>query len=432
MRLRLVAPLLAAAVVLTGGAFPRPAAAASSIGLSARYDVTAELGFKPGTLRVRSTAFVRNGTAEAVDALIFNALPVKIGSFVLEQVLVDDVPAETAKSGQTLILALPVPLEPESEAAVTIAYAATFRTNSKDKNWMFAKLNKVVTAYRWIPWLSRGVKFKRPNFGDPFVTGVSSEVRVAVTSDRKLTYATTGKRTGVDGLTQTFLARDVRDFNFSASPRYKIAKGTQNGIRIRLYYTTLPVTRTMKWAKRSLKRFSNKVGPYPYPHFSISQTEGGTGMESPGLIWIPGSTKKGNIPYLVAHETAHMWFYAIIGSDQAAEPYADEAPADFLARNLLSARRGSKCAQDRLDGSLYDYGAKCYFEVIYVQGGNYLDDYRKRVGATAFWNGMRAYYEQYKFGMGGTRQLLEALDAAAAAELAGGHEDRFPSIFPAK
>ena len=40
-----------------------------------------------------------------------------------------------------------------------------------------------------------------------------------------------------------------------------------------------------------------------------------------------------NVRYLVTHETGHEWFYGIVGSDQALEPYTDEAVTDFLARH---------------------------------------------------------------------------------------------------
>jgi hypothetical protein len=432
VRVRLVVPLLAALVFLAGTSVPAQAAAVNSLGLAATYDVSAKLRWSYRKLRVTSTASVTNGTEESVTALSFNLLPAKIGSMVLGKVLVDEAPAETSVGGQTLTVSLPEPLDPEQGVNVVINYSARFNTTTTDKNWMFAKLNGVVTAFRWIPWLSRAVKFKRPNFGDPFVTASSPKVTVSLTSDRTLKYATTGKRKSVSGLTQTFVARDVRDFNFSASPHYRVAKGTSGDTKIRVFYRSLPADVMMRWAKRSLARFSEQVGAYPYPFFVVAETEGGSGMESPGLIWIPRSTRRSNLPYLVAHETAHQWFYAVIGSDQAREPFAEEAPADFLARHLLDNRRASKCAKANLDGTVYDYSAKCYYEVIYIQGGNYLNRYRKRVGNSAFWAGLRAYYREYRFGLGGTRQLLDALDAAAPPGLAGGHAQRFPRYYGGK
>ena len=79
---------------------------------------------------------------------------------------------------------------------------------------------------------------------------------------------------------------------------------------------------------------------------------------------------------------------------------------------------------------VYDYGSHCYYEVIYVQGADYLNDYRERVGDDAFWAGMRAYYERYQFGLGGTLELLQTLDEFAPEGTGGGHQDRFPSLYP--
>ena len=66
--------------------------------------------------------------------------------------------------------------------------------------------------------------------------------------------------------------------------------------------------------------------------YKVVQTAGGYGMEAPGLTWIPTGVGRANLSYLVAHETAHQWFYGIVGNDQAREPFTDEAVTDFLAR----------------------------------------------------------------------------------------------------
>jgi len=134
-------------------------------------------------------------------------------------------------------------------------------------------------------------------------------------------------------------------------------------------------------------------------------------MESPGMIWITQKAiARGTIKYLTVHETAHQWFYGILGNDQASEPFADEAMAEFLTRDLIG-HRASHCAQADLDKHVYDYSSACYYEVIYVQGDIYVDAYRQRVGNSAFWDGMRRYYNDNKFKLGGTRELWDTLDA---------------------
>lgn len=430
MRRLLPTGLLALVAVLAGSALPVAAESPNSLRLRATYDVHATLNWAAGTLAVNSTALVTNSTEEAVGALTFNVLPAKIGQMVLEEVVVGRVAATATVAGQTVTVTLPAPLGPSEQAAVRIRYSSRFGSTSTDKQWLFAKKNGIATAYRWIPWLSRAIKFKRPNFGEPFITANSGEVKVRITTDRTLLFAVTGRRTAVQGLTQTFVAHDVRDFNFVASPTYKVSRSTQGDTEVLVFYRSISPTTLMSAARQALRGFKSRVGPYPWKYFMVAESHSGLGMESPGLIWIPATTAKSNLVYLTTHETAHQWFYAAVGSDQADQPFADEALAEFLTRDLLGSNRSSTCSEQMLDRTIYEYSSSCYYDVVYVQGMNYLKAYRNRVGSDAFWAGMRAYYADQLFRIGGTRKFLDSLDAHAPPELAGGHESRFSRLYP--
>jgi aminopeptidase N len=152
-------------------------------------------------------------------------------------------------------------------------------------------------------------------------------------------------------------------------------------------------------------------------------------MESPGVIWIPRGTPTANLTYLVNHETAHQWFYGLVGNDQAAQPFADEAAADFLARHVLGSRRASRCASAPLDRTIYGYGRSCYYEVVYIQGGAFLDYVRRRMGNAAFWRAMRGYVAEERYGIARTQDLLGALDAATALDLRTLYARRFPRLY---
>lgn len=420
--------LIALAVLL-----PAPAAAAAdapdSLGLTATYDVTASIRWSTGRMSVTSTATVTNTTTDPVDALTFNFIPAKIGRMALREVRVDDEGTTAQVDDDNLIVNLPVALDPGAQATVLIGYDATLNTIGKKKKWLFSEKNGVVTAYRWIPWLSKRHTWTTPNFGEPYVTQTASDVTVTLTSDRTgVKYATSGQQTAVDGASQTFVAHNVRDFNFSASQRYKVTTTDHNGVSLDTYTLSLSASSLSGFAQTAFDAFSDKVGAYPYPTLTVAEVPGGRGMKSPGMIWIPSNaTSSTRRRYLVTHEVAHQWFYGVIGNDQATDPFADEALAEFLARTITGFR-SSKCGDTNLDGSVYDYSSTCYYEVIYVQGADYLDEYRDRVGDDAFWAGLRDYYQQYQFGLGGTLELLQTLDAAAGDT--GGHQDRFPSLYP--
>jgi hypothetical protein len=408
---------------------PAAASVTDSTLLPATYDVSAYMNYGAGTIVVHSNATVTNNTAAPLAQLVFNVVPLRVGHATLGTTTVGAQTATVTVSDQSVIVALPTALQPAAHVTVSIAYSARFATTTTDKNWLFAKVNGTLTAYRWIPWLSAAIPFDRPNFGSPFLTAVSADVKVRLTSERRLIYGTSGQlvSTSSDHLTQAFTAKNVRDFNFAADPGYRRLVGWSGATKVVVLYKLLPGAKMLDWAERALEFYSSRVGPYVYPTLVVAETGGGTGMESPAMVWLPDGTPSAKIPYLVAHEVAHQWFYAMLGSNSAQEPFADEAVADFLARKLIGTLRASSCSAQRLDGTIWDYSDACYYEAIYIQGGNYLNSYRALVGSSHFWAGLRVYFKIYLFRIGGTRQLWATLDAVSG--YGAGHADRFPSYY---
>jgi aminopeptidase N len=255
-------------------------------------------------------------------------------------------------------------------------------------------------------------------------------VTVSISADRPLMFATTGEQVGQTNRTRYFEAAHVRDFAFAAAPDYQVSTTTSGDTTIRVFHRSgFPASATLTAARRALERMEPLVGQYPYPTYDIAQTAGGYGMESPGLTWIPTGTGTGNLSYLVAHETAHQWFYGLVGGNQADEPFTDEAMADFLGRYVLGLRRASRCSTARLDLSIYRYSSGCYYEVIYIQGGNFLDDLRKKIGPTAFWGAIGTYIAENRFEIAPTKTLLDTLDAATSLDLRPTYGPRFPRLY---
>ena len=402
----------------------------TSIDLTAEYDVTLALNFGTRAFNVDSTMSVRNDSGEPIDRVELNTIAARLGGMKLGVITVAGKAVAATVSDQTIVVPLGGILGAGQSVQVRVRYGATLRSSLTGSNWLFTRANGIVDAHRWIPWVSRKVAFDRPNHGDPFVTPVTPRVRVAITSDRALTFATTGERVASSGLRQTFEARNVRDFVFAAAPDYKTISATVGDTVIRVHYRSgAPAQAMLSAAKNAITKMEALVGPYPYETYDIAQTAGGYGMEAPGLTWIPTGVGTANLSYLVHHETGHQWFYGIVGNDQANEPFTDEALTDFLARHVLGQRRASRCSTARLDLSIYKYSSACYYEIIYIQGGNFLNDLRNRMGNTAFWRGIRAYIAENRFKLAPTKTLLDTLDDHTILDLVPRYEPRFPRLY---
>jgi hypothetical protein len=431
------APVARAAGPVEPGAAPTAivpgAVGRSSLDLDVVYRSNLKLTWASRAIWVDSTAVVTNTSLSEIDRLELNSLAARLGGIRLRPVTVDGRAVAATVTGQTIVVTLGGVLPVGATTKVRVRFSARLQDDLGGSHWLFARVGAIAQVYRWLPWVSRRVTFDRPNHGDPFVTPSSRDVRVTITTDRRLDLATTGDlvSTSANGLVSVFEARDVRDFTVTASTDYQTRQRVVGDTTVRVWFRS--GTRGAAWLDAAADAFGAleaRLGPYGYPTFDVVESAGGPGMESPGLVWIPGDTAAANLRYVITHETAHQWFYGIVGNDQVREPFTDEAAADFAARSVLGIHRGSRCPIGRLDRSIYDYSARCYFETVYIQGGNLLDDARRRMGSEAFWTAMRRYVEANRHRLTSTATLLRTLDDATPLDLAGQlFAARFPRIY---
>ncbi|HEY7591451.1 MAG TPA: hypothetical protein VH723_10690 [Candidatus Limnocylindrales bacterium] len=402
----------------------------ASIDLRVSYDVKLRLAYDSRAFTVDSLMTIENTSGGPIDRLELNTIAARLGRIDIRAASVASKAVSVNVRDQTLIMPLGGVLPDGGMVQARLIFRSTLRADTAGSNWMFARVNGVVDAYRWLPWVSKPYAFDRPNIGDPWITPVSPSVRVAITTDRPLVIATSGERVSASGLTQTFLAENVRDFAIAAAPDFRTGSAVVGDTTVRVYYRPGgPGSTLLAQAKGALAKMEALVGPYPYRTYRVAQSGGGYAIESPGLVWIPRGAPSSNLAYLVHHETAHQWFYGIVGGDQANEPFTDEAMADFLTRRVLGTRRASRCATARLDLSIYRYSNACYYEVVYIQGGNFIDDLRVRMGSSAFWAGVRAYIAENRFAIAPTKTLLDTLDAHTPLDLVPRFEPRFPRLY---
>ena len=410
----------------------------TSLELDATYDVNAALTVGTGAIDVSTTIVVRNAGSRSIDRLELNTVAARLGRIKVSHATVDEHRVKVRIDDQTLMVPLGGILEPGVTTTVQIAYRATLRTGVSESDWMFTRSDGTYALYRWIPWISRAVPFDRPNQGDPFVTVSSREVSVELITDLPLLLASPAAEVaefeaGV-GTAWAFTVHDVRDVALVLAPDFVVRQEKVGDVTVRAYSRDgdFAAGRLLDLTTMALRAEQRVLGAdHPWPTLVAVETAGGEAMEAPGMIWIPRSLDSLNRTYLVHHEVAHQWFYGLVGNDQRNDPFLDEAAADLLARTALGSFRPTRCAQAPLDQSIAGYQGRCYYEVVYVQGGLLLDGVRVRIGTSRFWKALAGFLEDHGFELVGTRDLLDALEDAAPSgvNLRPLFRARFPSLY---
>ena len=402
----------------------------TSIELVATYDVDVDLEFDRGRLAVAATLTVTNESGGGIDRVELNTITGPLGDLRLRSVVVEDRAVDARVDDQTIVVPLGGVLPDGATITLEVDLRARLPRTLSGSNWLFTKVGGIVQASRWLPWVGLHRPFERPNHGDPFFTAFSPRVVVRITTDRPLVIAAPGRQTSVDGLTQTFEASNVRDFPIVASPSFSIRERRAGDWTVRAFaLADFPTATVLDQAADALERMSELAGDYAYPTLVVAQTAGGYALEGPGMIWIPTGFSGSTLRWNVYHEIAHQWFYGMVGSDHALDPFADEAVATHLGQVVSGIWRTTSCRERRLDLSIYRYSSACYFGQIYVHGAELLQQVRRTIGSRTYWRAIRAYVSDHLFALVSTPELLETLQAQAGVDLSPILAPRFPSLY---
>jgi aminopeptidase N len=187
----------------------------------------------------------------------------------------------------------------------------------------------------------------------------------------------------------------------------------------------------------------------PYPHLSLSVVEADflDGMEYDGLYFLShgfydlyDGTPMGYLTFIAAHETAHQWWYGIVGNDQALEPWLDEAMctymehvfyenvyAEYLTDSYQSLvdwwwyyRVNFYEPTGPVDATIYDFNTfYSYRNSVYLNGAKFINDLRSLMGDQAFFAFLRDYARQYQYKLATSEDLFTLLREHTSKDLDG-------------
>lgn len=155
-----------------------------------------------------------------------------------------------------------------------------------------------------------------------------------------------------DGKLLRIRALAVRDFAFALSQNWHSATARTNGVTVTAFASTRNgAKRAAKYGARAIKTYSKLYGDYAWEQLTICEADFPLGgMEYPCFI-LANKTYfhddwSDTLELLIAHETAHQWFYALVGSDQFHSPWQDEALSEYATLRYVKARYGQSAYEN--------------------------------------------------------------------------------------
>ena len=265
---------------------------------------------------------------------------------------------------------------------------------------------------------------------------VPSTYTVAATGFPARISASELKETPKDTKTYHFYADDVHDFAWAASPNfltYEESFSAPNvpGVKIKLYMDPKHKelkTRYMQAAKKSLARYSEWYGPYPYSTLSIivppENANGAGGMEYPTLITAWGASKSApglELERVVVHEIGHQYWYGMIASNEFEEAWLDEGFTSYSEDKVMEREYGSRpnlpieasyvTSPEPLKRNSWEYGAHAvYSDNVYLRAKLVLNAIESKIGPDAMKLVLKTYFQRWKFRHPATQDFQAVLE----------------------
>lgn len=269
---------------------------------------------------------------------------------------------------------------------------------------------------------------------------------VKVTAPEGYTIITTGELVTEEGNVSTFHAENVRDFTMVISDKYEVVSTEYQGININSYYVSGSEANgkiVLNTAKDAIDVYTSSIGSYPYKSLDAVEVSlsGAGGMEYPQLIMIDEKcyrSREMTLKLVTAHETAHQWFYGIIGNDSYEEAWIDEGMATYLeivyfekadkdyAERLLNQSVSKEVYSDKSTGdrlqainqSVSDFNNDfLYVTTVYNRAGQFLVTLRNVIGLEAYNEALHEIYSSYKFKIADTKSVIDIFQSCTKEDL---------------
>lgn len=342
--------------------------------------------------------------------------------------------------GTALRIALPHAAEPGATIKIEADWSASFRSWKRTDNTVPLPSYYPTLAAWTGSWRTDVTRFPDRVFAGAAV--YRATIRVPAGYTVIASGSTTSSDTNDGRTTFTIETGTIREFAFSIG-RFAAAHANHDGIAVNVYHQAgdgldNAAQQIALHAAASLAVYNNRFGRYPYAEldFHLINARRGydTGVEYPGLIYILiNGHYTQDTRYVVAHETAHQWWYGIVGNDVYREPWLDEGFAQWSPLLVESFWAGPAAADRYYRSQILNpaqrtnapaglpteaYGSwSGYYHGAYGRGALFLQTLRRELGDDTFFTGLRRYYNANKYGVASTEDFRSAMENASGRNL---------------
>jgi hypothetical protein len=273
--------------------------------------------------------------------------------------------------------------------------------------------------------------------GDPFYSECADyTVKLTVPTGYTVVASADGEGREKGGkTTYAYTMPASRDFALCIGKDVKVLEKTAGETLVRyMYYDDANAEETLQTACDSLTFFSEKFGKYVYDSYTLVQTGfcyGG--MEYPGMVLLSDALTGENYSYTAVHETAHQWWYAMVGNNQCEDAWMDEGLAEystvlfyenypsygFTRENLVNTALTRYKAYYGVYGQIFGeidtsmsrnlgkfVSEYEYVNLIYNKGVMLFDTLRSGIGDSRFYGGLQDYFKTYCYKIASPEEMI--------------------------
>ncbi|MDR3292941.1 MAG: M1 family metallopeptidase [Clostridiales bacterium] len=439
-----------------------------------KYDLTLRLDSEAMTLYATETVTYVNQTGDTLKELRFNLYPnafrenAKIKPYY-ESGIADAYPAgidygfieiESVKTGgrdagfeiggedkNILIAVFGSPLLNKRAEGIEIVFSVKI----PQTNLRFGYYDGIVNLTNFFPiacvYADGGfVECPYLPLGDPFLSE-DADYKVDLKTDKPYVAAHSGNLAseksdeGGRGKLFKFEGKRIRDFALCLSEKFGIETKKNKGKTVKYYYIKgnageYNAEKKAALALSALTFFGEYFIAYPYKTFCAVETYlTAGGMEYPNLVLINQGLREEDKESVIVHETAHQWWYGIVGNDNLNYAWTDEGLTEFSTElyfgkngrvlkaaqyyqyNYTAAKRFDEIAEGigiknaTMEKPLKEYLSEYEYVIgVYSRGHLLFHDLYRTVGEKNFQKALRHYAKKNKYRIASKGGLVGAFE----------------------